>query len=51
MNITANVLVRLVWVVCIDFGCLLLAGAVAALTGLCWVGAVPCGCWWGVQYW
>ena len=43
MNTSANVLMRLVWIVCIDIGCLLLAGAVAASAGVC-------GRWWGASW-
>ena len=43
MNTSANVLMRLVWIVCIDIGYLLLAGAVAALAGVCGAGGVHPG--------
>ena len=46
MNASANVLVR-----CIDIGVFVVGWAVAALVGVCGVGRVPPGCWWGVQYW
>ena len=51
MNSSANVLMRLVWIVCIDIWCLLLARAVAALAGVCGVDGVYLGSWWSVQYW
>ena len=45
MNTSANVLMRLVWIVYSDIGCLLLAGRVVASAGVCGVGRVHPGSW------